>query len=51
MKTLLTLLLLIPSLSWGLTFKDGKQVDDSTSATNNSSNTVQKILIKKTVIL
>ena len=42
MKTLLTLLLLIPSLSWGLTFKDGKQVDDSTSATNNSSNTVQK---------
>ena len=28
MKTLLTLLLLIPSLSWGLTFKDGKQVDD-----------------------
>ena len=26
-KTLLALLLLIPSLSWGLTFKDGKQVD------------------------
>ena len=27
MKTLLALLLLIPSLSWGLTYKDGKQVD------------------------
>ena len=27
MKTLLTLFLLIPSLSWGLTFKDGQQVD------------------------
>lgn len=26
MKTFLTLLLLIPSLGWGLTFKDGKQV-------------------------
>ena len=29
MKTLLALLLLIPSLSWGLTFSDGKQVSDS----------------------
>ena len=28
MKTLLAILLLIPSLSWGLTFKDGKQVDE-----------------------
>ena len=28
MKTLLVLLLLIPSLSWGLTFKDGKQIND-----------------------
>jgi len=27
-KVLLALLLLIPSLSWGLTFKDGKQVDE-----------------------
>tara|TARA_A100001011_G_C14246603_1_gene815875 strand:- start:189 stop:1544 length:1356 start_codon:yes stop_codon:yes gene_type:complete len=27
MKILLVLLLLIPSLSWGLTFKDGQQVD------------------------
>ena len=32
MKTLLFLLLLIPSLSWGLTFKDGKQVDGSTNS-------------------
>jgi len=31
-KTLLILLLLIPSLSWGLTFKDGKQVDGSSSS-------------------
>ena len=31
MKTLLTILLLIPSLSWGLTFKDGKQVDNEKS--------------------
>ena len=28
MKTLLALLLFISSLSWGLTFKDGKQVED-----------------------
>ena len=28
MKLIITLLLLIPSLSWGLTFKDGKQVDE-----------------------
>ena len=28
MRLIITLLLLIPSLSWGLTFKDGKQVDD-----------------------
>ena len=27
MKTLIALFFLIPSLSWGLTFKDGKQVD------------------------
>lgn len=31
-KTLFILLLLIPSLSWGLTFKDGKQVDGSSSS-------------------
>ena len=28
MKLLLVLLILIPTLSWGLTFKDGKQVDE-----------------------
>ena len=28
MKFFVTLLLLIPSLGWGLTFKDGKQVED-----------------------
>jgi len=29
MKTLLTLLLLIPSFSWGLTLKNGKIVDEN----------------------
>jgi len=29
MKKLLVILLLIPNLFWGLTFKDGKQVDDT----------------------
>ena len=42
MKKFFILILLIPSLSWGLTFKDGKQVDDSTSSSNNSSNNAQK---------
>ena len=32
MKTPLALLLLIPSLSWGLTFKDGKQVDSEVAS-------------------
>lgn len=31
MKTLLALLFLTPSLSWGLTFKDGKQIEDNKS--------------------
>ena len=31
MKTLLALLLLIPSMSWGLTFKDGEQVESGSS--------------------
>ena len=35
MKTLLTLLLLIPSLSWGLTFKDGKQADEGKLSNKN----------------
>jgi len=34
MKTILTLLLLIPSLGWGLTFKDGKKVEDNKSSDN-----------------
>ena len=40
MKLLLTLLLLIPSLSWGLTFKDGKQVssEEEVSVTKESEN-------------
>ena len=37
MKTLLSLLLLIPSMSWGLTFKDGEQVDGSSSSSINDS--------------
>ena len=43
MKTLLFLLLLIPSLSWGLTFKDGKQVDDSSSSTSSTNNSSQSV--------
>ena len=36
------LLILLPTLSWGLTFKDGKQVDGtSSSSTNNSSQSVK----------
>ena len=38
MKIFFTLLLLIPSLSWGLTFKDGKQVDGSSSTSTISKN-------------
>ena len=48
MKTLLTLLLLIPSLTWGLTLKDGKLVDDSSSSSSSSSDEYQ---IKKPGII
>jgi len=34
MKLIISLLLLIPSLSWGLTFKDGKQVDEGDTASS-----------------
>ena len=37
MRVLLALLLLIPSLSWGLTFKDGKQVNSSTNSNDDSN--------------
>jgi hypothetical protein len=36
LRNLLILLFLIPSLSWGLTFKDGKQVDGNDNSTKNS---------------
>ena len=40
-KILFTLMLL-PSLSWGLTFKNGEQIDDSSSSsTSNSSQSVK----------
>ena len=35
MKSLLALLLLIPSLSWGLTFKNGKVVSDNSDDVND----------------
>jgi len=38
MRLIITLLLLIPSLSWGLTFKDGKQVDGSSFTSTISKN-------------
>ena len=42
MKTLLTLLLLIPSLSWGLTFKDGNQVNDGLTESISEKYTLSK---------
>ena len=36
MKTLLALLLLIPSLSWGLTFSGGKEVGGNTVVPSNT---------------
>ena len=42
MKTLLVLLLLIPSLSWGLTFKNGEQTEDDTSNSYEKSNNPDK---------
>ena len=44
MKTLLFLLLLIPSLGWGLTFKDGKQVENNKSNANSKNSYVEIIL-------
>ena len=42
MLKIFILLIILPTLSWSLTFKDGKQVDDSSSSsTNNSSQTVK----------
>ena len=41
-KILFTLILL-PTLSWGLTFKDGKQVDDSSSSTSSTNNSSQSV--------
>ncbi len=42
MLKIFVLLILLPTLSWGLTFKDGKQVDGtSSSSTNNSSQSVK----------
>ena len=41
-KVLFTLILL-PTLSWGLTFKDGKQVDDSSSSTSSTNNSSQSV--------
>ena len=47
MKILLTLLLLIPSLSWGLTFKDGQQVDGNKKTQDNVLKSNKGILIIK----
>ena len=44
MRIFFTLFLLIPSLSWGLTFKDGKQTDENNiSKIIDSSNILFKI--------
>ena len=44
MKTLLFLLLLIPSLGWGLTFKNGKQVQDDKISSSEIENYVPSAL-------
>ena len=44
MKTLLFLLLLIPNFCWGLTFKDGKQVENNKSNANSKNSYVEIIL-------
>ena len=44
MKTLLFLLLLIPGLCWGLTFKDGKQVHDDKVSSSEIENYVPNAL-------
>ena len=43
MKTLLALLLLIPSMSWGLTFKDGEQVESGSS--DNQTDIIEEKLM------
>ena len=43
MSKILFFLILIPTLSWGLTFKDGKQVDDSSSSTSSTNNSSQSV--------
>ena len=40
MKNLLVILLLIPSLSWGLTFKNGEQTDENNTSKNMDSSDV-----------
>ena len=44
MKTLLVILLFIPCLSWGLTFKDGKQVQDDKISSSEIENYVPNAL-------
>jgi len=43
MLKILISLILIPTLSWGLTFKDGEQVDDSSSSTSSTNNSSQSV--------
>ena len=46
MKLIITLLLLIPSLGWGLTFKDGQQVDsDQNEVKDNDVSEFKKLKI------
>ena len=41
-KTLFILFLLIPSLSWGLTFKDGKQTNSNSNMTSSDEYLIKK---------
>ena len=42
MKTFLVLLLLIPSLSWGLTFKDGEQINSNSNIASSDEYLIKK---------
>ena len=42
MRSLIVLLLFIPSLSWGLTFKDGKQINSNSNMTSSDEYLIKK---------
>ena len=47
MRNILILLLILPSISYGLTFKDGKQVDVSESDSSSQTSTIMRCKLVK----